>query len=784
MKVTFLEHIKEYFKKVKEDTTNRISELATKTVEAIEEIEAQKADTSHKHGAGDINSGTLPVDRGGTGATTAANARTNLGITPANIGAAASSHGTHVTFSTTTPVMDGTAAVGTATTVSRSDHKHPTDTSRAAASHTHNYAGSSSAGGAATSAIKLQTARTIDGMNFNGSVNITHFGVCSTAANVAAKTVALSGFVLTEGARVAVFFTNTNTASNLTLNINSTGAKAISCTKGTYAPTGQWEANQIVEFVYYSSHWIMITANARRLYTARSIRTNLGSTSSASFDGTASITPGVTGTLPIANGGTGATSASAALSKLGGFPKSGGTINGDIVVQGNIMQSSRSVASTNLLKIKIATPSTNTIAFDTSYENHKTNFNKLTIGMKIIVQPILIGFTNEFTIKSIDTTNNSVVVNEKIETNYRGSMQRYILLPVAGENNIFCYAEGEDTTAGYSGAHAEGNATSADAFCAHAEGCQSQAFGQLSHAEGSSSKALGYSSHAEGGSEALGDSSHAEGSSTKAEGDYSHAEGRGTIAKGMYSHAGGFETRASANYQTAIGKYNKESTTETDKFIIGNGTSSARSNCLRVTNANGVYSNSTYKSSGADYAELFQWLDDNSEKEDRVGLFVTLVGERIRIAKPIDKHILGIVSGCPSVLGDVYDDQWKGMYEIDIYGRPILENVEVPAETIEIPDPENPEQTITKVIQEAHTEIRQKLNPNYDPTQEYIPRSERPEWDAVGMMGKLVVIDDGTCEVDGYCTVGEGGIATKAEQETKFYVMARVDKNHIRVMIW
>ena len=33
-------------------------------------------------------------------------ARTNLGITPANIGAAASSHGTHVTFSTTAPVME------------------------------------------------------------------------------------------------------------------------------------------------------------------------------------------------------------------------------------------------------------------------------------------------------------------------------------------------------------------------------------------------------------------------------------------------------------------------------------------------------------------------------------------------------------------------------------------------------------------------------------------------------------------------------------------------------
>lgn len=34
-------------------------------------------------------------------------------------------------FGTATPLMDGTATVGTATTYSRSDHKHPTDTSRA-----------------------------------------------------------------------------------------------------------------------------------------------------------------------------------------------------------------------------------------------------------------------------------------------------------------------------------------------------------------------------------------------------------------------------------------------------------------------------------------------------------------------------------------------------------------------------------------------------------------------------------------------------------------------------
>lgn len=47
-------------------------------------------------------------------------------------GKASTSHGTHVTYSTTTPLADGTAAVGSASTVARSDHRHPTDTSRAA----------------------------------------------------------------------------------------------------------------------------------------------------------------------------------------------------------------------------------------------------------------------------------------------------------------------------------------------------------------------------------------------------------------------------------------------------------------------------------------------------------------------------------------------------------------------------------------------------------------------------------------------------------------------------
>lgn len=47
------------------------------------------------------------------------------------------SSGSSVEPSSTTPSMDGTAAVGTATTYARADHVHPTDTSRAASSHAH-----------------------------------------------------------------------------------------------------------------------------------------------------------------------------------------------------------------------------------------------------------------------------------------------------------------------------------------------------------------------------------------------------------------------------------------------------------------------------------------------------------------------------------------------------------------------------------------------------------------------------------------------------------------------
>lgn len=65
-----------------------------------------------------------------------------------------------------------------------------------------------------------------------------------------------------------------------------------------------------------------LAASATKLATARTIMINLASTSVASFNGTANITPGVRGILPVAHGGTGvgsAVKAGLAYYNLGSF---------------------------------------------------------------------------------------------------------------------------------------------------------------------------------------------------------------------------------------------------------------------------------------------------------------------------------------------------------------------------------------------------------------------------------------------------------------------------------
>ncbi len=302
-------------------------------------------------------------------------------------------------------------------------------------------------------------------------------------------------------------------------------------------------------------------------------------------------------------------------------------------------------------------------------------------------------------------------------------------------------AEGYNTTASGDYSHADGNHCNALADCAYAGGQSSSASGAASFAHG-------------WGAEASGKTSFAMGDNTTASGNYSFATGIGTIA--------------SKPSQFVCGSFNQEAE---GAFIVGGGTKYNIINLFRINRFNAY--GGTYNSTGADYAEYFEWLDGNPDNEDRRGLFVTLEGDKIRFATPNDDFVLGIVSGNPSIVGDSHDGQWSKMCVSDVFGTPIYEAVEVPSEI----DKDG------NIIAEAHTEIRPKINPYYDNSQKYKPRSERPEWDAVGMMGKLVVVDDGTCQVNRYCGIGNGGTAVNSDELTKFRVMKRLDCNHIQVLI-
>lgn len=262
-----------------------------------------------------------------------------------------------------------------------------------------------------------------------------------------------------------------------------------------------------------------------------------------------------------------------------------------------------------------------------------------------------------------------------------------------------------------------------------------------------------------------------------AQGENSFAIGTGSMATGERGMAIGYGVVAGRN-QFATGVFNKPTdgtaailSTTGSAFVVGVGTSSSKTkNGFRVGMDSSCYGAAAFKSSGADYAEYEEWLDGNPDNEDRRGLFVTYEGDKIRLANAEDDYIAGIVSAAPSVVGDVQSEEWQGRFLKDVFGAMVTETVEIE----EVVDEDG------NVIP-AHTETRFVINPDYDPTREYVSREYRQEWDMVGYVGKLVVVDDGTCQVNGYCKPADGGIATASDKG--YRVLKRIDETHIKVRI-
>lgn len=251
-----------------------------------------KAPTSHNHSASDITSGTLPIARGGTGNTTGLAASATKLATARTISLSGDATG-ETTF-------DGTADKDIAVTLANSGVT----------------AGSYGLSANATPAY---------GATFNVPyITVDAKGRVTSASTQTVK-IPASDKVTVDSAMSS---TSTNPVQNKVVN-TALGAKAPlaspALTGTPTAPTASAGTNttQIATTAFVTTavdNKTSVSGNAgtaTKLATARTIQTNLGSTSTASFDGSADVTPGVTGTLPVANGGTGAVTAANARTNLG-----------------------------------------------------------------------------------------------------------------------------------------------------------------------------------------------------------------------------------------------------------------------------------------------------------------------------------------------------------------------------------------------------------------------------------------------------------------------------------
>lgn len=172
---------------------------------------------------------------------------------------------------------------------------------------------------------------TADNLNLDNDVDVPpfYYGTCSTAAATVAKVVTCSGFVLETGATIVVKFTNYNTGSSATLNVNSTGAKSIKMYGTTATNTYMWRSGEAVLFVYDGSYWQMVgMGTATTTYygltklssCTSSTSTTVAATASAvkaAYDRNSWESISLDTALALADGGTGATTAAAARTNLG-----------------------------------------------------------------------------------------------------------------------------------------------------------------------------------------------------------------------------------------------------------------------------------------------------------------------------------------------------------------------------------------------------------------------------------------------------------------------------------
>jgi hypothetical protein len=180
----------------------------------------------------------------------------------------------------------------------------------------------------------------------------------------------------------------------------------------------------------------------------------------------------------------------------------------------------------------------------------------------------------------------------------------------------------------------------------------------------------------------------------------------------------------------------------------------------------GVVVANSFVSPFSDYGEYFEWADSNPSHEDRRGFFVTFSNNQY-ITKANGINILGIVTKTSSVIGNANEFGWGDSILRDKFNEPITEynrlyDLQQFTQSLHLPINNKTETELVSLLRDNgvawgdfnHPNRERprllKTNPAFDTSKIYIPRSKRPEWSCIGLLGQLTVLE----EIPGSCTPG------------------------------
>jgi len=167
-----------------------------------------------------------------------------------------------------------------------------------------------------------------------------------------------------------------------------------------------------------------------------------------------------------------------------------------------------------------------------------------------------------------------------------------------------------------------------------------------------------------------------------------------------------------------------------------------------IDSKTGTYYGSVYNNSQPlpGFAEMYE----NLSGEIPHGRLLQLENGKVRLARNGETGFMisRPYESAAFVAGNPYHD-WHKKYLVDQFG-----------------------QTITETDSEGI--VTKKLNPEYDPTKQYVPRSQRPDWTTCEKSGIVVVEYTGKVSVGDYLISGADGIAKRSSRKSNIRVLELV----------